>query len=87
MFVIASIIAAALTLPPFGEVKVVDEIDCTKSDHRFVDSPKGSSTVETVAGRQCRVLPVQGGKSLYLNWRIGEGKGLKPNGAYVLVIE
>ncbi len=87
MFVIASIIAAALTLPPFGEVKVVDEIDCTKSDHRFVDSPKGSSTVETILGRQCRVLPVQGGRSSYLNWRIGEGKGLKPNGAYVLVIE
>ena len=83
MTMLASIVAAALTLQPFGEVKVVDEIDCTKADHRFADSPKGASKVVDVAGRKCRTLAVQQGKSSYLTWRVGEGKGLKPNGALV----
>ena len=87
MAILATLLAAAFTLQPFGEVKVVDEIDCTKADHRFADSPKGASKVVDVAGRKCRTLAVQQGKSSYLTWRVGEGKGLKPNGAYVLVIE
>ena len=87
MAILATLLAAAFTLQPFGEVKVVDEIDCTKADHRFADSPKDASKVVDVAGRKCRTLAVQQGKSSYLTWRVGEGKGLKPNGAYVLVIE
>ncbi len=87
MLIVASILAAAMSLPPFGNVKVVDEVDCTKTDHRFEDYPKGSSKVEKILGRSCRVLAVQDGKSSYVNWRLGEGKGLKPNGAYVIVLE
>ena len=87
MVAIFSSLLAAVTLAPFGEVKLIDEIDCTKSDHRFEDYPKGSSRVETIAGKPCRLLEVQADKSSFLNWRIGEGKSLKPNGAYVLVIE
>ena len=81
------LVAAAIALPPFGDVKVVDEIDCAKSDHRFADWPKGASRVETVLGRSCRVLEVQSETASYLDWRLGEGKGLKPNAAYVVVIE
>ncbi|MBR1920426.1 MAG: hypothetical protein IJ829_00315 [Kiritimatiellae bacterium] len=87
MNIALTLLAALVSMPPFGDVKVVDEIDCTKTDHRFTDYPKDASAVETVAGRPCRTLAVQDGKSSYLNWRIGEGKGLKPNAAYVLVIE
>ena len=78
--------AAEMELPAFGRVRVVDAVDCAQTDHRFADSPRGASKVETVAGEKCRTLAVQPGKSSYLTWRLGEGKGLKPNGAYVLVI-
>lgn len=87
MVAIFSSVLVAVTLAPFGEVKLIDEIDCTKSDHRFEDYPKGASRVETIAGKSCRLIEVQAEKSSFLNWRIGEGKSLKPNGAYVLVIE
>ena len=87
MGIALAIAAVAMSLPPFGDVRVVDEIDCTKADHRFVDYPKGESRVETVLGGPCRVLRVQDGRPSYLAWRLGEGKGLKPNGAYVVVIE
>ena len=79
--------AADMELPCFGRVKVVDSVDCTKTDHGFEESPSGGSKVEPVLGRQCRVMPVQDGKSSFLKWRLGEGKGLRPNGAYVVVIE
>ena len=87
MVAIFSSVLVAVTLAPFGEVKLIDEVDCTKSDHRFEDYPKGASRVETIAGKSCRLIEVQAEKSSFLNWRIGEGKSLKPNGAYVLVIE
>ncbi|MBQ9432298.1 MAG: hypothetical protein IJU44_12190 [Kiritimatiellae bacterium] len=82
-----AILAAAMSLPPFGDVKVVDEIDCAKTDHGFEDYPKGESRVETVLDVPCRVLDVQDGRPSYLAWRLGEEKRLKPNGAYVVVIE
>ena len=87
MDMVTLLLAATIALPPFGDVKVVDEIDCTKSDHRFADWPKGSSRVEKVLGKPCRVLDVQSETASYLDWRLGEGKGLKPNAAYVVVIE
>ena len=51
MDMVTLLLAATIALPPFGDVKVVDEIDCTKSDHRFADWPKGSSRVEKVLGK------------------------------------
>ena len=87
MDMVTLLLAATIALPPFGDVKVVDEVDCTKTDHRFADWPKGSSRVETILGKPCRVLDVQSETASYLDWRIGEGKGLKPNAAYVVVIE
>ena len=79
--------AETIRLPVFGDVVVVDSIDCTKTDHRFAEQPAGASRVETILGKPCRVLDVQNDGSSYLDWRLGEGMGLKPNGAYVVVIE
>ena len=84
---VALLVAAAIALPPFGDVKVVDEVDCARGDHRFEDYPSGASRVDTVLGKPCRVLDVQDEKPSYVAWRLGEGKGLRPNGAYVVVID
>ena len=77
----------AITLPVYGECTIVDSIDCSRDDHRFLDHPAGASRVETILGKPCRVLDVQPGSSSFLDWRLGEGKNLEPDGAYVVVIE
>jgi hypothetical protein len=77
------------TLPPFGRIALVDEIDAAGSGaaHRFVDSPVGASLVATVLGQACRVLASVSNESSHLVYRIGEGKGLKAGGHYVLAVE
>lgn len=79
--------AETVNLPVFGTCAVIDSIDCTRDGHRFVDHPSGASRVENILGRPCRVLDVQQGRSGLLSWRLGEGKGVRPNGAYVVAIE
>ena len=79
--------AEKISLPVYGECEVVDVVDCSQTDHRFLDQPAGASRVETLCGRPCRVLDVQPGNASFLDWRLGEGKGLQPDGAYVVVIE
>ena len=90
----ASLCAAAVAaeaettrLPFYGEVEVIDTVDCTQTDHRFEEHPAGASRVETILDAPCRVLPVQENTSAFMKWRLGEGKGVKPDGAYVVVIE
>ena len=79
--------ARAIKLPVYGECTIVDSIDCSKEDHRFADFPAGASRVETILGKPCRVLDVQPETASWVDWRLGEGKNLRPNGAYVVVIE
>ena len=80
--------AGMISLPPFGEVKVLDEVDCTKTDHDFVEIPAGVSKVETILGRPCRHVPVlPGEESSMISYRLGKGKGLRPNGSYVIVMD
>ena len=79
--------AEEIELGMFGKVTVVDEIDCTKTDHRFREYPEGKSRVETILGRECRTMPVMPEEASFLAWRVGEGKGLKANGSYVIVLE
>lgn len=76
-------------LPPFGRVRLVDEVDCAqaKPDHQFRESPAGVSRVETILGRPCRVLQPTAGESSYLAFRLGKWRDLKPGAAYVLSIE
>ena len=76
-----------LNLPVYGPCIVVDTVDCTQTDHRFADYPAGASRVETILGKPCRVLDVQPETASWVDWRLGEGKDLRPNGAYVVVIE
>ena len=83
----AGAVGDTITLPVYGPSKIVDVVDCTKTDHRFAEHPKGASRVETILGKPCRVLPVQDSGASYVDWRLGEGKDLKPNEAYVVVIE
>ena len=83
----ASADAKTVTLPFYGEVELVDEIDCAGTGHRFEEHPAGASRVEEVLGKPCRVLPVQDGTASYMAWRLGEGGKARPDGAYVVVVE
>jgi len=76
-------------LPPFGRLRVVDEVDCAAKDpgHQFRESPAGVSRVETILGRPCRVLPPVKNQASYLAYRLGKWKLLKPGAAYVLAID
>ena len=76
-----------LQLPVYGKCEIVDTVDCTQTDHRFADYPAGASRIETILGKPCRVLDVQPETASWVDWRLGEGKDLRPNGAYVVVIE
>ena len=75
-------------LPVFGKVTVIDAVDCAaaEQDHLFEEYPAGGSAVTNLLGRPGRALPVQEKGSSMLKWRLGEGVGLKPNGAYVVVV-
>ena len=77
-------------LPFFGAVTVVDAVDCAAAaadDHRFEEFPEGGSVATNLLGRACRAMPVQADRSSLLKWRLGEGGGVKPGGAYVVVVE
>lgn len=75
--------------PPFGRQKLVAEIDCSQpnKDILFVEFPAGASRVENVLGTPCRVLPNEGAGPKFFAYRLGEGKGLKAGGCYVLSLE
>ena len=78
-----------IALPVFGRVRVVDAVDCAAAvpDHRFGEVPAGASRVQEVLGRPCRVLDVHDDGGSLMAWRLGEGRGVRPNGAYVVVLE
>jgi len=74
---------------PFGELRLVDEIDCGQAPaaEAFVESAPGVSRIETVFGRSCRVMPNDGQASKYFGYLLGKGKGLQAGKAYVLAVE
>ena len=76
-------------LPPFGRVRLVDEVDCSTTDpgHHFREDPSGVSTVETILGRPCRVLRPTENESSYMAFRLGKWRLLKPGALYVLAID
>ena len=73
---------------PFGQLRLVDEVQCGQAggEHMFAEGPAGVSRVETILGRPCRVLPIEG-DAKYFAYRVGKGKGLKAGAAYVLEVE
>ena len=74
---------------PFGELKLVQEVDCAKenADVPFAEKPAGVSRVEELLGTACRVLPNQEGDGKYFAYRIGKGKGLDPDDFYHIASE
>jgi hypothetical protein len=74
------------TVAPFGQLRLIDEVDCATQTHDFTESPAGVSKVQTILGKASRVLP-NVGEAKYFAYRIGKGKGLKPGAAYVLAVE
>jgi len=75
--------------PPFGQQRLVQEIDCSapNKDLLFMEFPAGVSRVERLLGTPCRILPNTGQEPKYFAYRVGEGKGLKAGGCYVLSLE
>jgi len=78
-----------ITSQLFGELTLVQEVDCSRENAAvpFAQSPAGSSTVETILGVPCRVLPNLEGDGRYFACCIGIGKGSKAGGCYVLNVE
>ena len=74
-------------IAPFGEVTLVDTIDCTQETHDLEVYPKDASEIETILGVPHRVLQVQDDEGSMIKYRVGKGKNLKAHGSYVLVIE
>ena len=73
---------------PFGELKLLDEINCGNPNdaHPFKEEPEGISRIETILDRACKILPNKGDDK-YFAYLIGKDKGLKAGNAYVLSIE
>ncbi|MBN1441938.1 MAG: hypothetical protein JXA90_04470 [Planctomycetes bacterium] len=76
-------------MEPFGQLSLVEEIDCAAdgTDRVFRQSPEDASRVETILGRRCRVLPPVRGEAAYVSYRVGRGKLLRPGSAYVLAVD
>ena len=79
--------AEDLELSAFGELKLVDFIDCTEENSSFLEYPAGASHVQRILGRNCRVMPVQENEGSFFGYRVGKGKGLVAGKAYLLVAE
>ncbi len=75
--------------PPFGELTLVDEIDCgaTAPSHDFREDPPGVSEVRPILGRACRVLRPLPDQAGYIAYRVGRFKLLQPGVTYLLVID
>ncbi len=78
-----------IEIPPFGLVRLVDEVNCGEEnpDHLFTESPSGVSEIKTIIGRKCRVLKITADESAYIAFRLGKFKLLSPGKDYVLVVE
>ncbi|MEI6035533.1 MAG: hypothetical protein WCS65_14805 [Verrucomicrobiae bacterium] len=73
----------------FSKLTLVEKIDCASvpPPDSFRQFPEGASKVETVLGRKCRTLPNDSDLMKYFAYKIGQGKGLKPGAAYLLVVD
>lgn len=72
-----------------GDLVLVDEVlgsEGAGGAHELYEDPAGSSTVQTILGQNCRVIPNTGGARAFA-YRIGKNKGLVAGTAYVLSIE
>ena len=88
--------ATVAGLEQYGSLTLVDEIVCASdSTHQLREYPSGRSSSEAVIGEQCRVMrhvaksETSNGQECgaYVAWRLGQGNGLVPKAAYLLVAE
>jgi len=79
--------AEVVEIAPFGKLALVDEIDLAGEGVAAGVTPAGASEVKDILGKQARVLKVVPKESVSLTVRVGKGKGLKANAAYVLSLE
>nr|MBA3684163.1 hypothetical protein [Planctomycetota bacterium] len=84
----ASLARADEFLNAIAAAPVIDEVNLALGDpgHRFVQSPAGCSTVQTVAGVAARVIPPTTSYG-YVAVRLGESKGLIAGATYVLEVD
>jgi len=70
----------------FAPGRLIQEINCAEAGDRnsFVQFPENVSSVETILGAKCRVLPNKEGDAKYFAFRVGQGKNLKAGACYVL---
>lgn len=91
----ATLLAAEPVHPVFpltpAQMKLVDEVDLGAADpgHRFQAWPDAAVAVRReILGKGCLTLPnPAGAPDRYVAVRLGEGKGLRAGGTYVLQIE
>ena len=78
-----------IEMAPYGTLSLVDEIVCAVDgvSHGFSEAPEKASKVETILGREARVLPPTNGEAAYFSYRIGKMKLLRPGGVYVLTVD
>ncbi len=76
-------------MPPYGTLSLVEEVVCAADSggRDFAESPAMGSRIETILGRQARVLPPTKGEAAYFSYRLGKFKLLRPGGVYVLAVD
>lgn len=74
---------------PFGMLPLIDEINVgdPADPHPFVEVPTGASRIESVLGRNARVLAPSTDSARHFAYRIGAGRGLVAGRAYLLVVD
>lgn len=89
IFCILTASARAETPKMFGNLRLVQEIDCGQqpAEGVFADFPQNASQTADILGKKCRILPPSDDTSKYMAYRVGKGCGLVPGKAYVLCVE
>lgn len=75
-------------LEAYGDLSLVDEVDCaTDTTHEFHEHASNASSVQTILGSECRVLPHPSDEAGFFSYRLGKEKGLVAHDMYLLVVE
>ena len=77
--------AAAVELPPYGHLVLIEEIDCAAGGG--MEFPDGAGRTETLLGRPARVLPPRAGEAAWFSHRVGRGRALRAGELYVLAVD
>lgn len=76
-------------MAPYGTLSLVEQIDCGAEPpgQFYVEGPSGASRVQTILGRQARVVAPIPGAASYFGYRVGRRRLLRPGAAYVLAVD